>query len=258
MDKQKIKEILDHLENHKLPVIKIQPTPRKAEAIWSSKFGGKPYWPKEKDYPVTKKGKPLYLLAQINFEETPELLNYPNTGILQFFIEDNDVYGMDFDRPVQDVIASPDGYRVIYHSNIIRNPSELEEQPPEAMADSYLPLQREYSLSFSPDNEMPSPTDYRYEQIAGDPYDYEDDVADYIYDNLTAEGSKLGGYASFTQDDPRRENEHNWVLLFQVDSDWEDGVEIMWGDMGVGNFFIQEEHLKNGDFSQVWYNWDCS
>ncbi|MDE5859478.1 MAG: DUF1963 domain-containing protein, partial [Oscillospiraceae bacterium] len=33
---------------------------------------------------------------------------------------------------------------------------------------------------------------------------------------------------------------------------------IMWGDMGVANFFISENDLKNLDFSKVAYNWDCS
>ena len=34
-------------------------------------------------------------------------------------------------------------------------------------------------------------------------------------------------------------------------------VEIMWGDSGVGNFFISEEDLKNLNFENVLYNWDC-
>ena len=42
-------------------------------------------------------------------------------------------------------------------------------------------------------------------------------------------------------------------LLFQLDSD--DGV--MWGDCGVGNFFITDADLKRRDFSRVLYNWDC-
>ena len=31
----------------------------------------------------------------------------------------------------------------------------------------------------------------------------------------------------------------------------------MWGDCGVGNFFINAEDLKRLDFSNVLYNWDC-
>ena len=32
---------------------------------------------------------------------------------------------------------------------------------------------------------------------------------------------------------------------------------VMWGDSGVGNFFINAEDLKRLDFSNVVYNWDC-
>ena len=32
---------------------------------------------------------------------------------------------------------------------------------------------------------------------------------------------------------------------------------IMWGDSGVCNFFINKDKLKNLDFSDVLYNWDC-
>jgi len=45
-------------------------------------------------------------------------------------------------------------------------------------------------------------------------------------------------------------------LLLQLDSD--DSIDLMWGDSGVGNFFIKDEDLKNLNFSNVLYNWDCS
>ena len=42
-----------------------------------------------------------------------------------------------------------------------------------------------------------------------------------------------------------------------MDSDHSSDVDIMWGDVGVANFFIRLEDLKNRDFSNVLYNWDC-
>ncbi len=50
----------------------------------------------------------------------------------------------------------------------------------------------------------------------------------------------------------------DYILLFQLDSDSEDGKDIMWGDAGVGNFFIHPDDLRKRDFSKVVYNWDCS
>ena len=44
------------------------------------------------------------------------------------------------------------------------------------------------------------------------------------------------------------------TLLLQIDSD---GKYIMWGDVGIGNFFISKKSLLEKDFSNVLYNWDC-
>ena len=72
---------------------------------------------------------------------------------------------------------------------------------------------------------------------------------------------QLGGFPNFTQSDIRREGD---VLLFQMDSEMgngEDGKskswEILWGDCGIANFFLSRADLKNLDFSNVIYNWDC-
>ena len=48
-------------------------------------------------------------------------------------------------------------------------------------------------------------------------------------------------------------------MLLQIDSDEDDdrSFEIIWGDCGVANFFINSEALLKKDFSKVIYNWDC-
>ncbi|MBQ9182646.1 MAG: DUF1963 domain-containing protein, partial [Neisseriaceae bacterium] len=40
------------------------------------------------------------------------------------------------------------------------------------------------------------------------------------------------------------------VLLLQIESD----EGIMWGDCGVGNFFIRPDDLRKRDFSKVLFN----
>ncbi|MCL2424330.1 MAG: DUF1963 domain-containing protein, partial [Micrococcales bacterium] len=74
-------------------------------------------------------------------------------------------------------------------------------------------------------------------------------------------GHHIGGYPLFTQWDPRDDNDDfagHTTLLFQLDTDQAGGIDIMWGDMGVGNFFIEPDRLAVLDFSNVLYNWDCS
>ena len=58
--------------------------------------------------------------------------------------------------------------------------------------------------------------------------------------------------------DPRSEDSAQYdTLLLQLDTDFRQGIGLMWGDIGVGNFFINREALKRLDFSDVLYNWDC-
>lgn len=72
---------------------------------------------------------------------------------------------------------------------------------------------------------------------------------------LYYEGHKIGGYAYFTQSDPREHDDKlkNDVLLLQIDTD----EEIMFGDSGVANFFINKEDLINKNFEKAYFNWDC-
>ena len=74
---------------------------------------------------------------------------------------------------------------------------------------------------------------------------------------------RISGYPFFTQYDPRMHgNQKKYdTLLFQMVSTWDNdnpSHEIMWGDSGVANFFINLEDLKNLNFQNVIYTWDCS
>ncbi len=68
------------------------------------------------------------------------------------------------------------------------------------------------------------------------------------------------GYADFTQFDPREGNKKLQkydIVLLQIDSDYSEDECVLWGDCGIGNFFINHEDLKNKNFNDVLYNWDC-
>lgn len=254
-------------------VIKIETDSNAVLKLTDSKFGGYPYWPADMEYPVNSAGDKLILLAQINLSDVKDPL-LPAAGLLQFFISCNDVYGYDDEK----------GYKVVYHKDIdpsvteasvkargIRAASDLDYKK-----DEYMPFYNSYGLTFTEDKETISHCCNTFEKVVADKlkefYNVDMDKVeldsyyklysfmneeDYDYLNYDAMNSgqdhKIFGYPFFTQDDPRSNGEND-ILLLQIDSDNQD---IMWGDCGVGAFFISEESLKNLDFDKAFFNWDC-
>ncbi|MDX1912707.1 MAG: YwqG family protein [Saprospiraceae bacterium] len=247
----------DQLIQTRQPFIRISPQAVRDTRPWESKVGGQPYLPKNASWPLAPDGQPLFFLAQLNFAEMPSLPPFPNKGIVQFFINDDDLYGMDFDDG-----ENPDTFRVIFHPDVIENETLLQKNTgPSRDYDDLLPHHPETSfpLQFGLGEEVAPITDYQfYQHFGGDFFrqfgEQEWDIMGSFEKSVRAQGHKVGGYAYFTQDDPRRP-EDPMLLLFQLDSD--EKMDLMWGDMGVGHFFIREKDLLALDFSRVLYDWDC-
>lgn len=238
------------------PFIRI--TAEKGETtIYESKFGGIPYIPIGFEYPTNDKGEHLRFIAQINFAEVPPMEPYPEKGILQFFIASDDMFGMDVEN----------GHKVIYHENIVEEEFTLKDVSFAKFEDCdyfIFDLDLEAKLLFNLESEPISTSDFEFDTILGEKITNDEifiidgkevSLYDVYYTLPNSEGHKLGGYPFFTQDDPRYQNFEDYILLFQLDSDH--SLDILWGDSGVGNFFVRESDLKKRDFSKVLYNWDC-
>ncbi|MCS6821531.1 MAG: DUF1963 domain-containing protein [Microscillaceae bacterium] len=247
-------------ESTRKKFIKIINRPNQEVAPWQSKFAGMPFLPKGIDYPKDSKGRYLYLLAQINFEEVPQLDYLPHKGLLQFYIADDGLYGLDLDNS-----SEQQGFRVLFFPEIDKNDfqRDLPELPEPENSPFDNPFQA-HRLEFSIEEEYASCSDLNLQYALGDRLQefediiYQDDyrLADWLADNLSNWGNKLGGYAAFVQEDPRFEEsifKRFDTLLLQIGST----NGIMWGDMGIANFFINGEKLKKADFSDIMYNWDC-
>lgn len=244
------------------PALSIALEAMAADDPMASKVGGRAYWPEGADYPRDSKGEPLFLLAQIDFSAAPKLPGYPDSGLLQFFIAGNDVYGADFDAgpvPVQK------DYRVVYWPAPLAPASKRTFTGPAGDSHS-LPMDpsRPRRMRFTAGEETIGAGDAGMSAVLGqDAYALaesyarrkgldENAVIDAVYDRLTRTGHKLGGYPYFTQEDPRDAADPRRLLL-QLDTD----EAMMWGDAGVANFFIEPGDLARRDFSRVLYNWDC-
>ena len=81
--------------------------------ITDSKIEGIPYIPKGRKIPTNSKGQQFMFLAQINCEDLKGLEDFPQEGILQFWILGEDLLGLDFDD-----YTNRDGFDVIYYEKI--------------------------------------------------------------------------------------------------------------------------------------------
>ena len=238
--------------------------------IFDSKVGGLPYLPADAEAPTDAKGNKLYLLAQIKCEDISELPDFPHKGMLQFFLGDDDLLGCPLTVP-----SPQKDWRVVYYPEIDRSvePSSVAEVYADMPTIEFTPISHECKMTFEMAYEGLTVGDYRFEQEfvrrwneafpedeATSIYDLDDSLFDIIDSNEDASVSahKMGGYPFFTQADPRDEDSAQYdTLLFQLDTDIRKEIDVMWGDLGVGNFFINREALKRLDFSDVLYNWDC-
>lgn len=237
--------------------VEIEPIVRKTSLI-ESKFAGHPYYPVSMEYPKDENEEPMKLLAQINFSELPKLKNFPTSGLLQFYIANDVLYGQDFEHP-----TSQKSFRVIYHENL--NETNLIEDFSFITVEDEFPIGKEAAMQFELTAQPISPEAMDFEKINLDvPFDAEIDNDDYeelgelYFEYFSGDGHRIGGYPYFTQSDPRdyvKKTENHSILLLQIDSD--DTIECMFGDVGVANFFIKKEDLLKKDFTNVLYTWDC-
>jgi uncharacterized protein YwqG len=207
------------------------------------------------------------LLAQLNFDEIPPLDGFPDRGILQFYIADDDLYGLDLGNGAdEDNPTAEDRFKIIYFpqpdlqvENIITNYDFLPEL-------EYFPVHGCCGLQFTKKYAPISTKDYQFtELLAGEIHELfmNNEIWDEYLEISQPVGHKIGGYPDFTQEDVRKYSSNSEqkqkpdILLFQMDTEGNETVDIMWGDTGVGNFFIDESALRELDFSKVLYNWDC-
>ena len=242
--------------------------------ITDSKIVGLPYLPKGAEFPKAPNGEEMLMIAQINCEDLKGLKDFPQKGILQFFVFDDDdaMFGLDFDNP-----TTQDTFRVIYYDEIkeFYDEKELENiYKPHNYEESFLTNNNEsYKIKFELRTEKE-----RFEEAIYNVFDklckeknLEQHQEDWLYRkilNIEMEyseesHSQCDGFAFFTQNDPREFEEKYKkydTVLFQLDSEYDENTKkwkVCIGDAGVLNFFINREKLKNKDFTEILYNWDC-
>lgn len=237
-------------------------------ALYGSKLGGMPYFPKDyppdvfyRPYPQAvhatpwpkdaTTGKELLLLLQLNFEEMPSLPGFPTKGILQLFVNEKNWYNLDR------------GLHAVYHPYVMTDPAALFSDFDVSTDAFRVPAT---SITFHRDNEYITPSDHRFHGKSFEPLQHGKLWVDYL--NLTDHRysdhpdvgygrNKIGGYHySQNAQDPRA-SKPDWedsVLLVQ----FQDYASLSWGDGGSAQFFIKRNDLEQLNFHNLLFHWDST
>ena len=197
----------------------------------------------------------MILLIQINLENI-KLENYPQKGILEIFVDKE--------------CSWPCDYKIKYYENI----TEYRNDFLDIDFENYI-IEKPLKINLVKDIEHMPLTDYRFddvmsgviEEITGIKLEKYSDIPGFfekngydMYDELYKINifpGNLGGYADFTQTDPRPiENaEEKNECLVKIDSNLGHGIMI--GDSGIIFAFISKEDIESGNFVSAVVDWDC-
>ncbi len=280
MEKGRYQRLFDKIKKE---AITVDYSPAEKELpVGTSKFGGKPYLPKdfvwpyyeEADFEGINKNRPLSFIAQINLEE---IAGYdkdnqlPHSGMLYFFYELCTMkWGFD---------PKDEGCARVFFVDTDRDlqtaafPEDMEEY-------CILP---EFKMQFSGKTDLPY-----YEEISEyvtdlewDQYDEESALygyempeegiskllgyADIIQNSMLLEceevcnGIYCGGIPTITEEQKKEmlERSREWILLFQISTLEKEGYELMFGDCGSIYFYIRKQDLQERNFENVWMILQC-
>ena len=226
-----------------------------------SRIGGPAFLPDGAEWPMDKEGAPMSFLAQLDFAELPKLEDYPESGVLQFFIARDIHFGADIRKPGEG------DFRVVYLPDTgIPGALRASRYDGRNGEDYYSPLYEErvrtsgVRLAGTPGRIAPHVFSFTLrrdlpEILTGNNYGIlnamiEEGIPD------SSEQHHMGGHPQFTQDDWRVTPELQQADRVLLNLWSQDG--LMWGDAGQGQFMISREDLKARRFDRAYYSWDSS
>lgn len=245
----------------------------------ASKIGGKPWLPRDFQWPVYESDAPRHLsfLCQINLEEVKPYDRdgvLPSKGMLYFFYE-CEAFCWGFDP------ADKGCARVFYFEDTeefapMDWPDDIEE-------DYIVP---EMAVCFKARLSYPSFEELEYHSSTECEWEDYDTAREKLGVDMDAKNHKLLGYADIIQNEMLSEcervtrgiycgdpsgyhdanedeeaaiqrNAKDWVLLLQLTTLEKDDWEWMWGDCGMLYFYIKRQDLAARRFENAWFSLQC-
>jgi uncharacterized protein YwqG len=241
-----------------LPAILLQPADKPVGA-GGSRIGGPVWLAPGTEWPVDDRGVPLEFVAQIDFADLPPLADFPTSGVLQFFVGRDDLFGADFDAPDKGQA------RVIWvESGIERGAAHLAsplDNDRDCSPFAGAAVRRTGQPLLGRPTEMPVDgyfwriTDRLEGQLRRPGFERIEAILDGAQADR-AQGHHIGGHAVFTQDDfrgPGHFDRYDRVLLRLTSAD-----DLIWGDVGEAVFLIPRADLVARNFDAAIFYWGCS
>ena len=245
----------------------------------ASKIGGKPWLPRDFQWPVYESDemRPLSFLCQINLEEVKSYDRdgvLPGKGMLYFFYE-CEAFCWGFD-PEDKGCA-----RVFYFEDI---EDFVPTQWPEDIEEDY--IVPEMAVRFKSQPSYPNYEELEYHSSMECDWEDYDTALEKLGVDMDAENHKILGYADIIQNEMLSECERvtrglycgdpsgyqdasedeesaiqrgakDWILLLQLTTLENEDWEWMWGDCGMLYFYIKRQDLAARRFENAWFSLQC-
>ncbi|KEK24178.1 YwqG family protein [Bacillus gaemokensis] len=238
IDKYELTHLKQELVATIFPCVKVIPKQEDTLSIGRSKMGGVPDVPVGFEYP-TYEGNILDFIAQFNLADLQDVgmsHDLPKTGMLYFFYDRNCV-------PEENgVLSQKDARRVLYYDVPTEKLQKIDgSQVKYTQCEISFELTYKLPELFIEDEDDSDrflqlleeliPDHYDNHQLFGEPFSVQEEVF-----------QEAGEYIGV--------NSQNMTLLFQIDSDYKN-CNMMWGDLGMLYFCIENDDLKHRRFEKT-------
>ncbi len=223
-------------------------------SILDDKIGGMPYLPIGESYPVDKNGQMMGLVLQVNLKNI-KLDGWPNSGFLEIFTDRS------LDYPCQ--------YEIRYYDEGLEYQTELPNvELEEFIVDEPIKIKLEETICHKPLSNFDGEETLINiaEELFGQNFNTFEELDSFIdtddfyvefMDALSNPYGTIGGYADFTQSDPREyEGEERTECILKLDSCL-DSKRLYIGDAGILFVLISKEDIVNKNFKNGLVDWDC-
>ncbi len=247
------------VEALRLPSVQLKAMAAAPARASGSRIGGPAWLPDGGAWPLGRDGRPMEFLAQLDFAELPPLADFPEAGLLQFFIARDDRFGADYDDPARSDV------RLVWRAEPPVGGRLHGQGPLDPLVDSS-PFEGESvrtegrPLLGTVSSRMPSQDSVEVRELLAEMGIADaanvDDLVDPLLDVDEPPNLFVGGHPRFVQWDfrePGFRDDYDRVLL-QLDS----RSGLIWGDCGWAVFLIRRADLLARDFSRVAFSWESS